>query len=603
MARSMSGVYGMVRLDSAPVTSEMLDPAAAAMAFWGPDGHGQWRQENAGLGFLGLHTTPESLYERMPSSLRAAPHLIITADARIDNRGELFDALGAAEAGRTRTPDSSLILLAYERWGADCVRRLLGDFVFAIWDARERRLFCARDPLGCRPFFYSRDTRAFHFASDIKGVLACIDAPRLHEPLIAAHLQMKTCYARKTRTFYENILKLPAGHTLTLAGETLRVDEYWSPHRVPGRPPASEGAQAAELRELFHQAVECRVRSAFPVASHLSGGIDSSAVTLEAGRFLRARGRQLATFSWSPPLAGDACPAGEYARINAVSREEGLACEYIPVTAASLLRVMQRDFTVEPMELMPREERVQIHAETRGIRLILSGWGGDEAVTCWWPSASSEASSSRSGFGRLRDFIFRRLPDSIYAQLGPNPFMKYVSPCVEPELARRYRGEVREMQGPPLRPLPGMRSTMLRLLDLGYLSLRMEDWAVSGARHRLVYSYPLLDKRLVEFALSATSATSRRRLFIGSVSDLLPAGIDWFRDEGEAATLAARQKANLEAHVEWASLRRPLPENVPHFVDAGRIQQVIEAAQRSGTPGALQGVREAISCYAIQPRA
>jgi hypothetical protein len=84
---------------------------------------------------------------------------------------------------------------------------------------------------------------------------------------------------------------------------------------------------------------------------------------------------------------------------------------------------------------------------------------------------------------------------------------------------------------------------------------------------------------------------------------LLPAGIDWFRDEGEPATLAARRQANIAAHVEWAALHRPLPEIARHFVDASQIQRAIEGAQRSEAPRPLQGVREAIGCYAIQPRA
>ena len=86
------------------------------------------------------------------------------------------------------------------------------------------------------------------------------------------------------------------------------------------------------------------------------------------------------------------------------------------------------------------------------------------------------------------------------------------------------------------------RATILRQLDLGYLPRRMEDWAVSGAQRRIVYSYPLLDRRLVEFALATPSGTPQRLLFIGSLADLLPREIDWTADQGEPATLAALGK-------------------------------------------------------------
>lgn len=583
----MSGIYGMVRLDGAPVTREMLEPQAAAMAGWGPDGHGQWRRENTGLGFLSLHTTPESLHERMPASLRVAPHLFITADARIDNRDELFHALDVPSAGRTRTSDSSLILLAYERWGADCVNRLLGDFAFAIWDARERLLFCARDPLGCRPLYYHPGVRSFLFASDIRGVLAAMQSPRLNEPLLAAHLQMRVYYARKTQTFYGNVLKVPAGHTLLLTGDALRLNQYWSPENVPQRPPATEG----ELRDLFRQAVECRVRSAFPVAAHLSGGIDSSAVTLQAARLLHPQGRQLATFSWSPPPGNGEGRGTEYTRIHAICRQESLKCEYIPVTAASLLRVMERDFTVEPIELMPREENVQRRAEALGVRVILSGWGGDEAITHWW--------QRNQGRG-LRDWFLSRLPDNVYSRVHRNPFMKYASPCIHPEFAARHAKELRKLQGPPFRRMRDSRTTILRQLDLGYLPRRMEDWAVSGAQRRIVYSYPLLDRRLMEFALGTHSGTPQRRLFIASMADLLPREIDWTADEGEPATLAALEKEHVAAHVEWLAQRRALRQIAQSFVEPGRIRHSIEAAQRAGSLRFLQGVKEAIGCYAIQ---
>ena len=578
----MSGIYGMVRLDGAPVTSEMLGPQASVMAGWGPDGHGQWCGEQTGLGFLSLHTTQESFHERMPASLRTAPHLFITADARIDNRDELFHALSVPAPGRAQTPDSSLILLAYERWGADCVKRLLGDFAFAIWDVRERLLFCARDPLGCRPLYYHAGVRSFLFASDIKAVLAGVESPRLNEPLLAAHLQMRPYYARKTLTFYQNILKLPAGHTLLLTPGALRLNRYWAPENVPGR----SGRVEEELRDLFRQAVECRVRSAFPVAAHLSGGIDSSAVTLQAARLLRMEGRQLATFSWSPPSRHG---TNEYARIDAVCRQESLRCEYLPVTAASLLRVMERDFTTEPVELLAREENVQRRAEALGIRVILSGWGGDEGVTHWW----------QDNRGRFRDWFLSRLPDSLYSRLHRNPFMRHASPCIQRDFTRRYAQEIRTIQGPPLRRMRDVRTTILRLLDLGYLPQRMEDWAVSGAKHRIVYSYPFLDRRLVEFALGSHSDAPPRRLFIGSLTDLLPGEIDWTADDREPATLAALEKEHIAAHVQWLSQRRELPEAARAFIDPGRIRHSIEAAERAGSLHFLQGVKEAIGCYAI----
>jgi asparagine synthase (glutamine-hydrolysing) len=252
---------------------------------------------------------------------------------------------------------------------------------------------------------------------------------------------------------------------------------------------------------------------------------------------------------------------------------------------------MERDFTTEPVELLPREENVQLRAEALGVRVILSGWGGDEGVTHWWQQNHERG---------LCQWLLSRLPDSLYSRLQRNPFMKFASPCIHPDFAARHAKEIGKFQGPPLRKMRDARATILRLLDLGYLPRRMEDWAVSGARRRIVYSYPLLDRRLVEFALGTTTGVPPRRLFIDSLADLLPREIDWAADDREPATLAALEKEHIAAHVEWLSRRRELPKAARSFIEPGRIRHAIEAAQRAGSLHFLQGVKEAIGCYAIQ---
>jgi len=252
---------------------------------------------------------------------------------------------------------------------------------------------------------------------------------------------------------------------------------------------------------------------------------------------------------------------------------------------------MERDFTVEPVELMPREENVQRRAEALGVRVILSGWGGDEGVSHWW---------HRNHHNGVREWLLSRLPDNLYSRVHRNPFMKYESPCIHADFARRYAEEIRKIQGPPLRRMRDPRATILRQLALGHLPRRMEDWASSGAQSRIVYTYPLLDRRLVEFALGAHSASPMRQLFISSLADLLPREIDWTADDREAATHAALEKEHIAAHVEWLAQRHALPNAARTFIEPGRIRHFIEAARRSGSLHFLQGVKEAIGCYAIK---
>lgn len=589
----MSGIYGIVRFDGAPVSAEPLRRMAAAMALWGPDGRGQWLGGAAGLGQLMLHTTPESQRERLPASIRVAPHLVITADARIDNREELFDALGAPSAGREQTPDSSLILLAYEKWGRECVRRLAGDFAFAIWDGRERRLFCARDPFGCRPFVYLLDERRFVFASDVKGVRAQVEAPRINEALLAAYLQMRTDWAEKRLTFFEGIVKLPPAHFLTVQDGRAELAEYWRAEDAPEVRRATKGALAEEMRALFEQAVKCRLRSAFPVGSHLSGGLDSSAISVVAARGLRERGERLAAYSWSPGLRDGEVAAGEdeRLRIAAVCRQEGIGCEYLPAEVEDFFAVFRTDFTVNPTEMMAREAKVQKRAGEAGLRVMLSGWGGDEAV-------SAQAEPRKGLGGRLRALLGRRLADAANAPAGENTWLRHESPCIRDEYARQYERQVEGLRGPAWGRQATQRETICHRLEFGHITRRLEHWSASGAGREVEYRYPMLDRRLVEFAVGASEAGS---FFAEAVGSLLPAEFREGRLKAEPAALAAVRETCWRAHRDWAGrvLAGSASELAGRCVEPGKIRAAVEGRGENEPIRALSGVREALGCYAV----
>ena len=163
----MSGIVGIYERSGAPVDRGLLQALAHFLSFRGPDARETWSLGAIGLGHTMLRTTRESQNEQQPASLDGK--LWITADARIDCREELEKKLaqqGQGAAGRTAT-DSGLILRAYAAWGAECVQHLRGDFAFAIWDARKKILFCARDHFGVKPFYYSELGELFLFSNTL----------------------------------------------------------------------------------------------------------------------------------------------------------------------------------------------------------------------------------------------------------------------------------------------------------------------------------------------------------------------------------------------------------------------------------------------------
>ena len=143
----MSGIYGVFRRDGAPLPSESLGAMQQAMAYWGPDGNKLWQSELLGLGYLALHSTPESLYDSQPLN-NQDNSLILIASARLDNRDDLCASLNISTALMANIPDSALILKAYEKWGRACLQWLLGDWAFALWDVHRQELFIARDHNG-----------------------------------------------------------------------------------------------------------------------------------------------------------------------------------------------------------------------------------------------------------------------------------------------------------------------------------------------------------------------------------------------------------------------------------------------------------------------
>src|SRR5579872_4894358 len=149
----MSGIVGIVQLDESPVEHRTLQALTDSLAFRGPDAQQIWVDGPVGFGHTLLKTTAESETEHQPFSLDGATWIV--ADARLDARPDLIAKLESRN-GLGAAPDVELLLRAYLAWGENCVDHFLGDLAFAIWDAPRKILFCARDHLGVKPFYYAQ---------------------------------------------------------------------------------------------------------------------------------------------------------------------------------------------------------------------------------------------------------------------------------------------------------------------------------------------------------------------------------------------------------------------------------------------------------------
>jgi asparagine synthase (glutamine-hydrolysing) len=380
----MSGIFGFVHLDGAPAERSDLERMARLMERRGPDGTGLWLDGSVALGHTLLATTPESLNETLPLC-HPETGCVITADVRLDNRPELLPALGEsrrlAQAG-----DGRLLLEAYLRWGDSCVDHLLGDFAFAIWDPRHRRLFAARDHMGMRQLIYHhQEGRFFAFATEPRAVLALPRTPyRINEARIADFLVNPLEGVDKTSTFFEEVFRLPPGHTTTLGADRLQHRHYWRPETQPELQLESDDAYAEAFLEVFTEAVRCRLRSTDgSLGSMLSGGMDSGSIVAVARGILAAEGRgPLKTFSAVGP---DAATCRETRTIHAALTMGGIDPQLIDYTRlGNLLPALTELMWAvdEPFDgNMNLARAVYLSASRHGIKVMLDGAGGDTLLS------------------------------------------------------------------------------------------------------------------------------------------------------------------------------------------------------------------------------
>ncbi len=303
----MSAIWAVLHFDGRPVEAGDLERMAAALTALGPERTGHWHAGPAGLGHGLQAFTPEDRLEQQPL-VDPAGRYVLVVDGRVDNRPELCAALGLPAAALRDWPDSAFVQQAYARWGEACPAHLIGALSFIVWQPAERRLFAASTPGNASALFYHQHRHRLALASLPAGVLALPDTPRLlNEAKLADYL----AHSRQHRaaTFFQDVWRLPAGHTLTAHDGQVQVQRYWSPDLTRDIRFARDDDYVAAFNELFERIVSDHRRSLTPVGVMMSGGLDSSSVAVTAARQLAPN--RLATYT-EVPVPGAATEASPY---------------------------------------------------------------------------------------------------------------------------------------------------------------------------------------------------------------------------------------------------------------------------------------------------
>lgn len=297
----MRGIAGLIRFDAAPVDEPALRRMLARMTFGAYAWSGAEFSTGAGLAAFGQLDVPEDRFQHQPLTTADGTAVLVT-DALLANRDELARAFGWSPEQRATAADSAFVRAAYERWGEECPDRLEGHFALVVWRPRERRLFCAVDACSFRPLYYSWSGGTFAFATTLRGLLAAPGVSRdLNESVLLRHLLSLRDPDRVGETLYTGVQRLPAAHTLTISsGGPPVVRRYWRPDAARRITFATHEDYVAAFRRELENAVAFAIRTTGNVGVQLSGGLDSTAVTVTAAHLLAQQGRRLQVFHHLP---------------------------------------------------------------------------------------------------------------------------------------------------------------------------------------------------------------------------------------------------------------------------------------------------------------
>jgi asparagine synthase (glutamine-hydrolysing) len=427
----------------------------------------------------------------------------LVVDGRIDNVADLAAALG------TEPSAAAVVLAAWRRWGLDCGRYLLGDFVAVVSEEPERRVVCVRDPMGQRPLFHAPGPRGVVFGSDAQQVVRHLAAeagrrPAFNEGMIAEHLTGEP--ATVMETLWQGVYRLPPAHALDITIHGATVRRYWDFDPEARVEYSTAGEYAEHFREIFTRAVDARVRDVDRVGVFLSGGIDSSSVAGVAQAIQAANGRE-SIQAFTVAFPGRPCDETLYSQ--AVVEKWGLPVTRLdarpsPNGVLAVRAARDLDMPAGPTSLVG--DPLRACAASTGVRVVLTGYGGDDFFT---GDPFSPLDLLREGrvlaWGRaiVSPLLSDRARGLLRPVLGARPVRRR---WIRQEFASRIGLEDRLRPRPalpfPTREQQESHRTATSLAQI--LGDEMEDRAAHACG--LDQRHPFYDRRVAEYGLALPAA-------------------------------------------------------------------------------------------------
>jgi asparagine synthase (glutamine-hydrolysing) len=509
----MSGIVGLVNLDGAPVDRRLLGRMTGFMKFRGPDAQHTWVNGYVGFGHTLLRTTDEAAREEQPFSLDGETWIV--ADARVDGQAELIAALRAkgreVQAG---VPDCELILHAYHAWGEECVERLIGDFAFAIWDGRERRLFCARDHFGIKPFFYALVGGHLVFSNTLQCVREHPAVSSQLDDLFIADFLLFGYSHEASASAFADVRRLPSAHTLVYEGRTVRVRRFWA---LKEDYELLRYRRARDYVDHFHEVLDAAVSDRLRtdrLSISLSGGLDAPAVAALARKRLAERGAAELlrgfTVAYEQLIPDE---EGHYSAI--VARHLGIKHEilngdaFLPFEGLDQPGSWQAEPTTEPRRALAEAFNGRMASHSR---VALTGLDGDTILSEWSKPWFHHLLRQRKVMEVARGIVWFAARKHQLPRIGVRHWLRQRARrdwkaaslpvwldetfAKRLKLAERVEAKSNWPVEHPTRPRP------YRVINAPYWVGSFEWYDAGSSRIPLEFRHPLADLRVVDFALA-----------------------------------------------------------------------------------------------------
>lgn len=609
----MSSFLGVLKTGDTEINIDHFVAAMSELGYWKPDFSNTWNDEMIAVGNHILYTTRESLNERLPYFDKESG-LCIIADCRIDYRQELIKKLGLSGLDSEIYPDSRLILDSYKLWDKDCVKHLYGDYSFCIWDTKLKELFCARDHFGCRPFYYLKNDSFLVIASVPWILSSVVDGKLLIDDLFIAD-SLSGIIPKKNQTAFKGILRLEPAHSMVYSQGKLIIRKYWDLNVVHKFTSLTQIEASEGLKSRFIESVQNRIRSMYAIGSELSGGLDSTLVVCIANKLAKKESKELYTFTHgfsreqqsSNYLGFDEQEYSELVnRFCNISNSLSINGEEGPGAYSALQKYISN--TIQPVNHLYSlmSDLLYTEVQNRGIRTLLSGYGGDEGITFSASSILHELFCTgrwikfveqtwKLSNSDIKLFLYKLVFVGLEV-LAPwiISFLKkwgiiydfrrkrFDAFSVNPRVAHSFNTRHRYFKDNQNFKSHSVRIQQYNRINQKYVSQRFEDSYLVAQSYRIEYSYPFWDVKLLEFYYSLPSHLKNwdgidRRLFRIAFDGIIPDQVR--RRNNKAGTMIPNIFYRFS--IDEEKFRRIINDgkenNEYHYVDYDKMDKMIEA--------------------------